>query len=134
MKKLILLFCGIISVYSSQAQVPKKIKATEEEIRSQMLTISRQLGVTCSECHNIKNFTDSSKPSFKISLKHMKMVELLRQNGYSGQGEPEISCYTCHKGSLKFTYKEPLTDHNRHDLNKKKPPVKSPELATKSTN
>lgn len=103
------------------AQVPEKIKQNEEEIRQNMIVISRQLGVTCSECHNIKNFADASKKSFKVSLKHQKMVELLKLNGLSGiNGEPEASCYTCHKGKLRFSHKETLNDHNRQDSFKKK--------------
>ena len=105
----------------TQAQVPEKIKQNEEEIRQNMIVISRQLGVTCSECHNIKNFADATKKSFKVSLKHQKMVDLLKLNGLSGlNGEPEASCYTCHKGKLRFSHKETLNDHNRQDSFKKK--------------
>lgn len=118
--KVFILFCLFSSL--GWSQTPDKIKATEEEIRQEMLVISRQLGVTCSECHNIKNFTDDSKKSYKISLKHLKMVELLKMNGLSGtNGEPEASCYTCHRGRIKFPHKEPLTDHNKHEKNKKTP-------------
>jgi hypothetical protein len=124
MMRFILFSCLIILLLPLpmiQAQVPEKIKQNEEEIRQNMIVISRQLGVTCSECHNIKNFADASKKSFKVSLKHQKMVELLKLNGLSGiNGEPEASCYTCHKGKLRFSHKETLNDHNRQDSFKKK--------------
>lgn len=117
-----------------QAQTPEKLKQTEEEIRQEMITISRQLGVTCTECHNVKNFKDDSKKSFKVSLKHIKMVEFLKLNGLSGNNsEPEASCFMCHKGKLHFKYKEPITDHNRHDQEKKKEVKEKVELAPEKT-
>lgn len=129
MKSIFAFFIFIISIHS-YSQTPEKLKQTEEELRQQMITISRQLGVTCTECHNIKNFKDDSKKSFKISLKHLKMVELLKLNGLSGNNsEPEASCFMCHKGKLHFKYKEPITDHNRHDQEKKKELKEKIELA-----
>lgn len=129
MKSILLSFFLILGTMA-YSQTPEKIKQSEEEIRQEMITISRQLGVTCSECHNVKNFTDDSKKAFKVSLKHMKMVELLKLNGLSGSNsEPEASCYMCHKGKLRFKYKEPITDHNRHDQIKKRESKEKIELA-----
>ena len=127
-----------ISIYFlsslSLAQTPEKLKQTEEEIRKEMISISSQLGVTCTECHNVKNFKDDSKKSFKISLKHLKMVELLKLNGLSGNNsEPEASCFMCHKGKLHFKFKEPITDHNRHDQEKKKVTKEKIELAPENS-
>lgn len=127
-----------ISIYFlsslSLAQTPEKLKQTEEEIRKEMISISSQLGVTCTECHNVKNFKDDSKKSFKVSLKHLKMVELLKLNGLSGNNsEPEASCFMCHKGKLHFKFKEPITDHNRHDQEKKKVTKEKIELAPENS-
>lgn len=108
-----------------QAQTPEKIKKTEEDIRQEMIKISRQLGVTCTECHTTKNFKSDEKPNFKISLTHMKMVEVLKQNGMSGKGnEPEATCYTCHRGHLKYGHKERFNDHYRGEPKKKTAPPK----------
>ena len=55
----------------------------------------------------------------------MKMTEVLKQNGMSGKnGEPEASCYMCHRGHLKFEYKERFNDHFRSQPKKKKAPEK----------
>lgn len=106
------------------AQTAEKIKKTEEEIRQEMIKISRQLGVTCTECHTTKNFKSDEKPNFKVSLSHMKVVEQLKQNGMSGKGnEPEASCYMCHRGHLKYAYKEKFNDHYRSEPKKKAPPA-----------
>lgn len=133
MKSLIVITIYFLSSFSL-AQTPEKLKQTEEEIRKEMISISSQLGVTCSECHNVKNFKDDSKKSFKVSLKHLKMVELLKLNGLSGNNsEPEASCFMCHKGKLRFKYKEPITDHNRHDQEKKKVTKEKIELAPENS-
>lgn len=133
MKSLIAITIYFLSSISL-AQTPEKIKQTEEEIRKEMISISSQLGVTCTECHNVKNFKDDSKKSFKVSLKHLKMVELLKLNGLSGNNsEPEASCFMCHKGKLHFKFKEPITDHNRHDQEKKKVTKEKIELAPENS-
>lgn len=117
-------FASFIGLHIN-AQTPDKIKKSEEDIRQEMIKISRQLGVACTECHTTKNFKSNEKQSFKVSLVHMKMVDLLKQNGLSGKnGESEASCYTCHRGSLKFDHKEKISDHYRGEPQKKAPPEK----------
>lgn len=83
-----------------------KLKTKEELIRQEMLVISRQLGVTCTECHNLQNFTSDEKKSFKISKDHMRITETLRANGFDGKKGPEATCYMCHQGKLTPDYKE----------------------------
>lgn len=88
------------------AQSAQKIKSQDMETREQMQIMSRQLGVTCVECHNLKDFTENKKPNFKTGLAHMKIVELLKQNGMDGKNGPAASCFMCHRGELKPAYKE----------------------------
>jgi hypothetical protein len=77
-------------------------KKEQEIVRVQMVQLSRELGVTCTECHSAKNWKDSSKATFKIAKSHLKTVELLRSNGFNGKKFPEASCFMCHQGHLKF--------------------------------
>lgn len=81
--------------------------SSEEQIRTEMVTISRELGVTCTECHNVQNFSDNSKKSFKVSKDHMKLTQLLKENGFDGKKGPMSTCYMCHRGKLRPDYKEP---------------------------
>lgn len=107
------------------AQTAETIKKSEEEIRQEMIKISRQLGVACTECHSTKNFKYDDRLNYKVSLAHMKMTEMLKQNGFSGKNnEPEASCYMCHRGQLKYEFKERFNDHYRSEPKKKKPPEK----------
>lgn len=88
-----------------RTQSSAEFKKEQEIVRVQMVQLSRELGVTCTECHSQKNWKDNSKPNFKVGLKHMKIVEVLKQNGMDGKGGPEASCFMCHQGKLKFAHK-----------------------------
>ena len=89
--------------YSESAST---LKTTEEKIRKDMIVISRQLGVTCTECHNVQNFASDEKKSFKVAKDHMRITETLRGNGFDGKKGPEVSCFMCHQGKLRPGYKE----------------------------
>lgn len=87
------------------SQSSSEFKAEQEIVRVQMVQLSRELGVTCTECHSQKNWKDSSKANFKTALKHLKTVEVLKRNGMDGKSGPEASCFMCHQGRLKFAHK-----------------------------
>lgn len=108
---LFLLPVGFVQNFSARAESAQKIKAKEEEIRQNMILISRQLGVTCTECHNMKNLRDNSLKSFKVAQEHIKIVEVLKLNGLDGKKGPEASCYMCHRGQMQIPYKEKLSSH-----------------------
>ncbi len=95
----------------AKADSAQKIKIKEEEIRQNMITISRQLGVNCTECHNMKKLSDDSLKNFQVARDHIKAVEILKANGMDGKKGPEASCYMCHRGQLKIPYKEKANSH-----------------------
>lgn len=101
---LFLLFPAFLS-----AQSVTQFVTTEEKIREEMITISRELGVTCTECHKVQNFKDDSKKTFKVSKEHMKLTQMLRENGFDGKKGPQATCYMCHRGKLVPDFKEPLS-------------------------
>lgn len=84
-----------------QSQSPVQLKDQDEVVRQQMIAWTKDLGVTCTECHQVTNFRDDAKPSFKVALMHQKFVEVLKANGMDGNKAPEASCFTCHQGKLK---------------------------------
>ncbi len=88
------------------SQSAAKIKSQDEIIREQMIEMSRQLSVTCTECHRVDNFKDNKKPNFKIAKEHMEIVEILKAKGFNGKNGPLASCYMCHQGVLKPAYQE----------------------------
>ena len=82
------------------------------EIKEKMMTWSRQLGVTCVSCHNLENFKDDSKLTFKVALKHDKMVRVLQEEVFNERDHAKelkvkVQCYMCHRGQQNPDYKEP---------------------------
>ncbi|MEN0058589.1 MAG: hypothetical protein AAGB31_07125 [Bdellovibrio sp.] len=94
---------------SAHSESVTQFMTKEEKIRQEMIVISRELGVTCAECHNVQNFRDNSKKNFKISKDHMKLTQMLKDNGFNGKGGPAATCYMCHRGKLKPDFKEPAS-------------------------
>jgi hypothetical protein len=92
---------------TTKALSPEEIKKKEDDIRAVMFTVSRQLGVTCTTCHETDNFKNDKKQNYKISLEHMKITQLLIDKGFDGKKGPKADCYMCHRGSLKPAFKEP---------------------------
>lgn len=91
----------------AHAESAQNLMQSEDQVRAQMLVISRQLGVTCNECHDVQNFKDGSKKNYQIGREHIQLVELLRGHGLDGKKEPQADCYMCHRGKLMPDYKEP---------------------------
>lgn len=86
---------------------PDEIKKKEEDIRAYMFTISRQLGITCTTCHETENFRIDKKVEYKTALEHMKITQTLIDKGFDGKRGPKADCYMCHRGTLKPAFKEP---------------------------
>jgi hypothetical protein len=94
---------------SPQMKGAQDRKAMDIEIRDNMKQISRQLGVSCTTCHNSKNFKDDAKREFKIAKDHLRITQLLIDSGFNGQNkQPKADCYMCHRGHLNMPYKEPF--------------------------
>lgn len=92
------------------AQSAQDLKKSEAQIRVEMLTISKQLGLTCLDCHNSSNFASDEKKNFKVAQEHIKITEMLKERGFDGKRGPEASCYMCHRGELKPPYLDSKTE------------------------
>jgi hypothetical protein len=68
-----------------------------DKYRPQMLTISRQLGVTCTHCHDSRNYRDASKKTHEIAKSHMELVDMINAK-YKNSFSEKVDCYMCHKG------------------------------------
>lgn len=91
-----------------QAETVTQFVTKEETIRENMIRISRELGVTCAACHNVQNFKADDKKTYQVSKEHMKITQMLKENGWDGKkGNPEATCFMCHRGKLMPDYKEP---------------------------
>ncbi|MCM2282657.1 MAG: hypothetical protein NDI61_12510 [Bdellovibrionaceae bacterium] len=66
-------------------------------MRESMVIMARQLGVTCTHCHDPKNFKSATMKTHQKAKEHMRVTAWLNsQNGLAGK--PHIDCYTCHRG------------------------------------
>lgn len=91
----------------ARTESAKVLKSNEEIVRQEMLQLTKELGTTCTECHNVNNFKDDKKNSFRIGAKHMKLVAAMKANGFDGKNGPEANCFMCHRGELKAPAKMP---------------------------
>jgi hypothetical protein len=78
----------------------------DQEIRTRdyMIEVSRQLGVTCNYCHDVKNFRQRDMKAWKTGKEHMRIVELLNTRGFTHG--PKADCYLCHRGKAVPDYRE----------------------------
>lgn len=91
----------LVAVPGAYGESPAQIKSEEEIVRKQMVQWSQELGVTCTECHNIKNFKENSFKSFKVGQEHARIVSVMKEHGFDGIKGPLANCYMCHRGTLR---------------------------------
>src|SRR5438270_5476671 len=84
-------------------QVFKNIKVLngmpQSKLYPTMRFMAASLGLQCGSCHVIKNFIDAAaddKPEKQTARRMIKMV--IEINNTLFQGNPVVSCYTCHRG------------------------------------
>ena len=86
-------------------QVFKNIKVLNGMPQSQLYPTMRfmaaSLGFQCGSCHMLKNgfgdFPADDKPEKQTARDMMRMVQYI--NKIYADGNPTVSCYTCHRGS-----------------------------------
>ena len=82
-------------------QVLKNIKVLTDtpadQFTQSMHLIKAAVGMDCEECHVEGDFAADTKQPKMIARQMMQMVIDLNKNSFKGQ--PEITCYTCHRGS-----------------------------------
>ena len=93
-------------IVGEKTLTPALVKKKEEEVRKQMLQISKELGVTCAYCHNVKNWKEDNKLEWKIAAEHLKMTDAIRQYNMNGKEKiAEVGCFVCHRGEAKYKWR-----------------------------
>src|SRR5262249_24418787 len=64
-----------------------------------MQFICASLGVRCDHCHAENAFDKDDKKPKQTARQMIQMVMALNQNSF--QSKREVSCYSCHRGSLR---------------------------------
>jgi hypothetical protein len=104
MPKILLLLTLLLS-QTSHTTTKEGAVDPEIQIRNKMVEISRHLGVTCTECHDLKNFKSDKMPKKKTAALHMQMVDMINKE-FKGKLNFEMNCFLCHRGKLVPIYKE----------------------------
>ena len=76
-------------------QVLKSIPA--DQLMPAMQFITASLGVECDFCHVEREFDKDDKKEKQTARKMMQMMFAINQNHF--EGEREVTCNTCHRGS-----------------------------------
>ncbi len=109
--RFITVFFTLFAIFFTTAVGAKKkapIIDQDLAMREYMVEITRQIGVTCTHCHNLKNFKDSSKDLWKVGAQHIEVVKGLNRHYLKQLGIEKVDCYMCHRGKPKPNYKEKL--------------------------
>ena len=76
------------------------LKSTQaDQLISAMQFISASLGVRCDHCHDEHAFDKDDKKPKQAARQMIQMVMALNQDSF--QGKREVTCYSCHRGSLR---------------------------------
>jgi photosynthetic reaction center cytochrome c subunit len=78
-------------------QVLKGVSSDQLIPAMRFITVS--LGVECSYCHVLDHFDKDDKKPKQIARDMMRMMLTIDKNSF--QGTREVTCYSCHRGSLK---------------------------------
>jgi hypothetical protein len=69
------------------------------DARRYMLLFNDALGVTCRDCHDLRDFSSDEKPLKLIAREMMRMTKEINETWYPDREEETVSCWTCHQGS-----------------------------------
>lgn len=85
--------------------------APAEELIPAMRFIAESLGVECSYCHVQDHFDKDDKKPKQIARNMMRMMFAIDKSDFAG--ERQVTCYSCHRGSLKPQAIPAVDDHSR---------------------
>ena len=80
---------------------------TAENVEITMQNITFALGLRCTDCHVVNDFSLDTKPQ---KLKARMMLEMVRDiNAKFGDGQTHVTCWTCHRASTQPQVAKPPT-------------------------
>ena len=61
-------------------------------------TVTKELGVKCKFCHNIRDYASDENEKKVAAREMMRMVMHINKNTMQPMGIHEVSCWVCHRG------------------------------------
>lgn len=80
---------------------------TQAEVLPVMQRFTQGLGVQCTHCHVNADRSSDEKPAKVLARKMLQMTMAINTTYLEGVGEPvaegesKVTCFTCHRGTLK---------------------------------
>ncbi len=93
---------------SCQVRSPQNLRVLKDqdmsiaEIKEYMRNFTLGLGVECEYCHNKDDYASDEKNEKLISREMLKMMAGLNESAVFKSAKKEITCYTCHRGTVEI--------------------------------
>jgi photosynthetic reaction center cytochrome c subunit len=68
------------------------------EARRYMTTFNEALGVTCRDCHDLRNFASDDNELKLVAREMMRMTKQINEKWFPEAGGEVVTCRTCHGG------------------------------------
>ena len=98
----ILLSIILSAVVIAGDKTPNNLKVLDftstKDVKKYMKMISKDLGVKCKYCHDMNDKSIDTEHK-NIARFMMTMVQTQNDSVFNYEGAPQISCWTCHRGS-----------------------------------
>jgi hypothetical protein len=103
---IVCIFIGSLMYFAiaqQKAETPKNVqvlkgKTTPEVMQIMATIIGPGLGMQCSSCHDVKDFSSDAKPDKITARKMLKMMTEANQNYFAEPKMKQVTCYMCHRG------------------------------------
>lgn len=86
------------------------------DARRYMIQFNDALGVTCRDCHDLRDFADDGKEMKLAAREMMKMQQELNEAWFPDREEDAVTCFTCHQGTLTPRVAAPETETETETL------------------
>ncbi len=105
MKKIIILclFSSLIAQDKPKSEL-KNVTVLPYTKKSEIMkymkkTVSKELGVKCSFCHNVRDYSSDENSHKIVAREMMRMVMNINETTMKPLKMHEVSCWVCHRGN-----------------------------------
>lgn len=68
------------------------------ELQTYMKSLTEALGVQCSYCHNMRDFTSDENPHKAKARQMMTMTSEINEKYFKDHPNEQMTCFACHQG------------------------------------
>jgi hypothetical protein len=91
------------AIAQQKAEIPKnaqvlKGKTTPEIMQMMAMVVAPGLGMQCSSCHDVKDFSSDAKSEKIVARKMLKMMTEVNEKYFAEPKAKQVTCYMCHRG------------------------------------